>query len=76
MLLHFTCYVGCIGPTPLDDPCGISQPSVISGSQFGEIRSPNFPNNYPLDVDCTWHIEAGVNQTIAITFNAFDLELQ
>ena len=64
-----------VGSGPVDgDPCGLDQPLVISNSQSGEIKSPDHPNDYPVDVDCTWHIEAGVGETIAITFDAFELE--
>ena len=71
LLFHFAKYAGS---STDGDPCGSGRPSVISNSQSGEIKSPNYPDNYPDDVDCAWHIAAGVGETIAITFNAFDLE--
>ncbi|KAK4871991.1 hypothetical protein RN001_016115 [Aquatica leii] len=39
----------------------------------GVIESPNFPNNYPFDVDCTWTIEVSKGNKINVTFAQFEL---
>uniref|UniRef100_A0A914YVX1 Metalloendopeptidase n=1 Tax=Panagrolaimus superbus TaxID=310955 RepID=A0A914YVX1_9BILA len=41
---------------------------------FGEIRSPEFPNFYPLGKNCTWHIVTIPGHHILLTFNVFDVE--
>lgn len=40
----------------------------------GIIESPNFPNNYPRNEHCIWHIQVARNNKINITFTHFDLE--
>ena len=41
------------------DPCGDGQPAILSGLEdsSGEITSPNFPNSYPSNANCTWLIQ-------------------
>uniref|UniRef100_H2ZK53 CUB domain-containing protein n=1 Tax=Ciona savignyi TaxID=51511 RepID=H2ZK53_CIOSA len=41
----------------------------------GDIRSPNYPSNYPNNADCRYRINAGSStRTITLTFSAFNLE--
>lgn len=40
----------------------------------GVIESPNFPNVYPHNRNCTWTISAPLGNTINITFSHFDVE--
>ncbi|KOC70062.1 Cubilin [Habropoda laboriosa] len=40
----------------------------------GVIESPNFPNKYEHNLNCTWTIEAPVGNAINLTFSHFDLE--
>ena len=40
------------------------------------IISPNFPNNYDNDKDCQLKIRFYANQTVLITFDAFEVESQ
>ncbi|XP_071479800.1 blastula protease 10-like [Diadema antillarum] len=40
----------------------------------GEIRSPNYPNNYNDMTDCTYRIKGGKDSSITIIFRDFDLE--
>ncbi|KAF5282685.1 hypothetical protein FQA39_LY17492 [Lamprigera yunnana] len=40
----------------------------------GAIESPNYPNKYPFDVDCTWTIKVPQGNKINITFAHFELE--
>ena len=45
----------------------------ISGL-FGAIETPNFPDPYPHDRNCTWTIEAPMGNKINATFSHFDIE--
>ncbi|XP_011302978.1 cubilin [Fopius arisanus] len=40
----------------------------------GVIESPNFPNRYPPNCNCTWIIDAPMGNKINISFSHFDLE--
>ncbi|XP_060536860.1 cubilin [Cylas formicarius] len=40
----------------------------------GVIESPNFPNDYPQDQNCEWHIVVPQKNRINITFSHFQLE--
>ncbi|XP_043273312.1 cubilin-like [Venturia canescens] len=40
----------------------------------GIIESPNFPNDYPPSINCSWTIEAPLGNTLNLTFSHFDLE--
>ena len=40
----------------------------------GVIESPNFPNQYPHDRDCTWTIKAPLGNAINISFSHFEVE--
>ncbi|KAM4828885.1 cubilin [Thomomys bottae] len=41
---------------------------------YGLITSPNYPNPYPNDWQCTYRITVGTNQQIALHFTNFSLE--
>ena len=40
----------------------------------GEISSPNYPESYPNDADCQWHIIVDDGYVIQLTFPEFDVE--
>lgn len=40
----------------------------------GEILSPNYPQRYPDNKDCTWQIEVPMFQKIVIVFETFNLD--
>ncbi|KAK1116353.1 low choriolytic enzyme-like [Acipenser oxyrinchus oxyrinchus] len=40
----------------------------------GNITSPNYPFNYPNNMDCTWTLLAYEDEIIQITFISFDLQ--
>jgi len=40
----------------------------------GEVTSPNYPSNYPSDVDCTLAIDGGNNVKFKIKFDFFEVE--
>jgi len=39
----------------------------------GFITSPNFPDNYPLDIDCKWTINVPASNQIELNFTQFYL---
>ncbi|KAM7390891.1 hypothetical protein PAMA_008881 [Pampus argenteus] len=47
---------------------------LISGQHRGVVESLNFPNNYPINSQCSWTIQASSGNTINYTFTAFQLE--
>ena len=61
--------------------CGIGygQPSCVAcggliTTTFGYISSRNFPNDYPNNLDCEWHIIVPVDERIKIDFISFNTE--
>ncbi|KAB5530866.1 hypothetical protein PHYPO_G00134270 [Pangasianodon hypophthalmus] len=52
-----------------DDGCG----GTLRG-QSGVITSPNYPQEYNNNADCTWTVLAEPGDTIALVFNDFQLE--
>ncbi|XP_042541866.1 cubilin [Dipodomys spectabilis] len=48
--------------------------SYVFTSNSGILTSPNYPNNYPSDWECTYRITVGINQQIALHFTDFSLE--
>ncbi|XP_053408750.1 cubilin-like isoform X2 [Mercenaria mercenaria] len=51
--------------------------SLCSGTLTGfsgVIESPNFPNPYPHNRNCTWIIEASQGNTVNVTFSHFNIE--
>ena len=43
-------------------------------SPVGAIHSPNYPQDYDHDADCTWLIEVPVNHVVVLRFIDFDVE--
>ena len=41
---------------------------------FGDFTSPNYPNGYPHNTECIWHIHSPVGTSIQLTLNDFDIE--
>lgn len=52
-----------------EDACG----GTMRGSS-GIISSPNFPNEYHNNADCTWTIVAEPGDTISLIFTDFQME--
>ncbi|XP_054159895.1 LOW QUALITY PROTEIN: cubilin-like [Oppia nitens] len=53
--------------------------SVGCGGDFvnknnGELMSPNYPNGYPHDTECLWHIQASYGYSIHLTVYTLDIE--
>ena len=63
----------CFLTTLAVDPCGHNKPLLITDSHTGEILSPNYPEEYPNNADCQWHVNAEDGFTISLTFPEFDL---
>ena len=40
----------------------------------GTIKSPNHPDNYPIQLVCAWVIDLGLGYDITLTFHKFILE--
>ena len=43
-------------------------------SSYGTIMSPNFPNNYPLNVKCTYTIQSPLLLPVTLIFTSFEVE--
>ena len=43
---------------------------------FGEITSPNYPNVYPHNIECTWLIEVDYGHSVEINFTDVQTETQ
>lgn len=41
---------------------------------YGVLESPNFPNKYEHNLNCSWKIEAPLGNKINLTFSHFDME--
>ncbi|KAF4084475.1 hypothetical protein AMELA_G00129260, partial [Ameiurus melas] len=55
--------------TPGGAPCG----GTLTQSR-GEFFSPNYPNNYPNNANCTWRLLAGELQVVSLNFTFVTLE--
>ncbi|KAI0235621.1 Low-density lipoprotein receptor-related protein 12 [Lamellibrachia satsuma] len=42
----------------------------------GVLKSPNYPNSYPNNIDCDWLIQVEVGEQVQLRFNAFSFEEQ
>ena len=45
----------------MNDACGSNAPMVIKIEDDTDITSPNYPRDYPDNLDCTWTIVATNN---------------
>ncbi|XP_019353396.2 cubilin [Alligator mississippiensis] len=52
----------------------ICQGVVIVNRSYGILESLNYPNNYPLNEQCSWTIKTTMGNTLNYSFTAFDLE--
>ncbi|KAK6490670.1 low choriolytic enzyme-like [Huso huso] len=59
-------------PILLDKTCGNCGFKRMMSE--GNITSPNYPFNYPNNMDCTWTLLAYEDEIIQITFISFDLQ--
>ena len=49
---------------------------VITLENAADISSPKFPENYPNDANCTWHIVANNNTRIELSIEGHEIERQ
>ena len=61
-------------PLNILDACGVEKPVVFTNSLTGELLSPNYPESYPNNADCQWHIKADDGFVVRLTFLEFDVE--
>lgn len=47
---------------------------TFNGKTSGEIVSPNFPNNYPLGITCTWKIVVAEGSVVKLYFETVETE--
>lgn len=47
---------------------------TFNGKTSGEIVSPNFPNNYPLGITCTWKIVVTEGSVVKLYFETVETE--
>ena len=40
---------------------------------FGELHSPNFPENYPNNAECNWEITVPEGRKVDLKFHSFDV---
>ncbi|XP_036449013.1 deleted in malignant brain tumors 1 protein-like isoform X4 [Colossoma macropomum] len=70
---HDYCYTSpitaALDTTTGGAPCG----GDLTNSR-GEFFSPQYPNNYPNNANCTWRLLASERQTVNLTFMFVDLE--
>merc|ERR550539_1335477 len=57
----------------LGDESASCEPSG-GGAAEGEIKSPNYPNVYPHNLEETWNLEVAAGEKIMLTFESFELE--
>ncbi|XP_056192710.1 cubilin [Falco biarmicus] len=43
-------------------------------TETGVLTSPNYPNNYPVQIECIYTITVGINRQIVLRFTNFSLE--
>ncbi|KAJ8038343.1 hypothetical protein HOLleu_15737 [Holothuria leucospilota] len=70
VLLYFTAQL--TGISNAGDIC--SDEELTATFEVQSIYSPNFPNNYPNDVNCTTLITSPENTIIELLFDHFHLE--
>ena len=77
--MTYTVYllINCLGSTAvadMADACGADSPMVITAQNSTDISSPNFPENYPNNMNCTWLIVAHNNATIELSLKGYETE--
>ena len=43
--------------------------------ESGEFKSPNFPENYPDNAECTWELTVSEGRTVDLEFLSFDVSV-
>ncbi len=63
IIKHIHFFAGCGGSLSINDP------QVV-----GNLSSPNYPANYPVNVECVWTLNVPTGDTIEFVFVDFDIE--
>ncbi|KAF4084479.1 hypothetical protein AMELA_G00129210 [Ameiurus melas] len=66
---EYYCTNSSVSPPAGGAPCG----GTLTQSR-GEFFSPNYPNNYPNNANCTWSLLAGELQVVSLNFTFVTLE--
>lgn len=53
----------------LDNSCGSVYRSIT-----GKFTTPNYPAAYPVNIQCSWYIDASQGNSIGLTFESMDIE--
>ena len=61
-------------PTARNEFFDTSTPITLETNGDGIIKSPNYPNSYPIDADCRWQMYRKSNQSLYLKILDFDLE--
>ena len=56
------------------DACAPNGPLVLTIGNTTDISSPNFPENYPDQMNCTWRIVAANGKRIVLLVKGHELE--
>ena len=56
------------------DPCGQFQPQLLSDE--GTFTSPNYPQNYGVELECSWIISATSGHVVELEINDFETEVR
>lgn len=70
-----TCHNGFTLHENLRD-CEEGQCTFDITAPYGEISSPDYPEDYPPNKDCVWHLTTLPGHRIKIMFMEFELEVQ
>ena len=54
--------------------CGSSRVLTVTNMNKTDIFSPQFPNEYPNNLNCSWLIQAKEKERIIITLKGYELE--
>lgn len=61
--------------TPLRISCYCGPPFItLSAASTATLQSPNYPDDYSSNCDCTWFISAPTGYNVKITFDTFRTE--
>ena len=47
---------------------------IITPSNYTDIHTPNFPEDYPNNLNCKWHIKADDGYQIELHIKGYELE--
>ena len=54
--------------------CGFNRTMIVTNLNKTDIFSPQFPNNYPPNINCSWVIQAKHDERIEVKLKGYELE--